>query len=512
MSEDPCRSLYAVLEWAEEVLSVEVLAAERDPEHTWLFRADVSTQKVLKGDSTRRRRTVLVRTYEREHVVGYPSTAEADGSTLARPPAPGDRLLVLTLRRAAHASLTVPVSEEESITVGCPFYSAIPTDAPTNYTGLAETLLRLHAEPDVQARAQMLRGVLSAPTAEARLEGLRTLHEVDRSPLGWSMAVPASGEAPAEPVRVAPLLFDTARRLLQSDPDPRVRAAALYHAGRLYDERVEAADPLVEALQTDADSTVRAAAARALGYRVPPGSQALIETARDSRHPLHVREAALRSLAVGNVLYGSYSLFLIYQRESDERLRRAVLLALGPILRVDDLPELRTLYEATSPESYGLRPAIVELASTLRTPESAHFAASILVAESDSLPLSQSYWAAVEALGEIGERRYAPLLMRRFPSMCEDAARSYPDVLFRAVQQLTAAESALGLLVPFLECERPRTRLAAAEAISYIHRPDALTTLERWQAEQTDYARMQSDTLLWRLRDALRRMPPLPGE
>jgi HEAT repeat protein len=193
--------------------------------------------------------------------------------------------------------------------------------------------------------------------------------------------------------------------------------------------------------------------------------------------------------------------------------RLTILYALEPVVSVDDVSDLRQLYAGTSPDSPFLRPAILKLVSTIRAPESAHFAASILVGGGDTQADAREAYAAVKALGEIGETRYAPLLQARLPASCAVADEQNRSVLFRAIQQLTPPDETLTLLSPFLACDAARTRLAAAEAISYATSEAALAAIERWFDEEPDsYVRLQSDVLLWRLRDALERMPPLPGE
>jgi HEAT repeat protein len=193
-------------------------------------------------------------------------------------------------------------------------------------------------------------------------------------------------------------------RIAMQDQDPTVRRTAI--EGLWEETSSDLLGPLVDAVRHDADETVRAAAAAALGNYVLAGEldemdaalamraeQALLEILRNGEEPIRVQSRALESLAFSGET-GVRQLIEDAYYSPHEALRVSALVAMGRSADVHWRSYVRA--ELQSP-SAAMRAEAARASGELEARSAVHDLIQLLTDDAQSVRL-----AAIFALGRIG--------------------------------------------------------------------------------------------------------------
>jgi HEAT repeat protein len=190
---------------------------------------------------------------------------------------------------------------------------------------------------------------------------------------------------------------DLAERLTDPDEGARLHAAQTLAA----DESLDAAPPLLDALQ-DESWRVRRAAVEGVSRRAAPDAiAALLNSVRENHHNLSLLNSALQVLALSDV--DTLSPLIEFLNDADADLRMQAALALG---EQRDARATPALLQALDDADINVRYHAVEALGKLRAGEAAD--ALVAIAETRDFFLS---FPALDALTQIGDARVAPRLV-----------------------------------------------------------------------------------------------------
>lgn len=246
---------------------------------------------------------------------------------------------------------------------------------------------------------------------------------------------------------------DLAEQLAHADESTRLRAAQTLAT----DESLDAASPLLDALQDESWRVRRAAVAGVSRRAAPDAIAALLHSVRENHHNLSLLNSALQVLALSDVDTLSPLVEFLHGPDTDLRMQAA--LALG---EQRDARAVPALLAALNDADINVRYHVVEALGKMRAVEAADALAAL--AETRDFFLA---FPALDALTQIGDARVAPRLV---PLLADELLR---EPTASALGKL-GNEAAVGPLAALLNTPHAPTEVIAAALAALYDRYEKL--------------------------------------